>query len=415
VATDRQNFWLHVTEGCFASFGYQMVGGAILLPPLIKTHLGGSPVIIGLMMSFISIGTLFQFFSVRALERIPKKKAVVLFFGFWMRLPLAAIALALWLWGPVWPGRVLVAIVVCRLVMSVSMQINYPPWMDMLGDTVREDWRGRYFGYRQFISALAAFGASGLVLLVLDRWGFPDGYAMLIGAAFLSTMVSWVVYCFVNDTPDEAAKAKEPRHEPFVEYLRTVPRLLSKDRAFRRFLLYILLGTIAGSAGMFRAVAGLETYGLPDKHLGTFIAVGAAGAMAGSLLFGHLGDRYGHKRNLVAASTIMVLCNSLAAFAPTAGLYSVTFFLQGLAMGAFMASFMSYLLERAPAKIRMRYASVQGLLMVPVGLLAPVGAGKLVELSGYDVLFTAAACLQLGAVLVALSLPRRNEMSFEPE
>ena len=96
MVSERKNFWLHVGEGVFASLGMQMVAGALVMPRLVE-KLGGSSTMIGLMMSFMSVGALVQFASIRALERIPKKKLVVLGLGLGMRLPYIGMAAAVFL------------------------------------------------------------------------------------------------------------------------------------------------------------------------------------------------------------------------------------------------------------------------------------------------------------------------------
>jgi MFS family permease len=110
----------------------------------------------------------------------------------------------------------------------------------------------------------------------------------------------------------------------------------------------------------------------------------------------------------------MVLCNAIAALSPGVYVYLVTFALQALSMGAFMASWYSYMLERAPEGSRMRYVSVLGLMLVPAGLLSPILAGQLVEWRGYRVLFGLAAGGQLAGVLTALSLPGRGKDPSAP-
>ena len=416
MVSDRKNFWLHVSEGVFASFGMQLVGGALVMPALIK-KLGGSPTLIGAMMSLMAVGALIQFFSVRAFERIPRKKRLVLQIGLGMRLPYVAMAASVLLWGVSWPVAVLVVIVASRLVMSISGSLNVPPWMDMVGDTIREDWRGRYFGYRLAITCAVTLVAGGALFFMLDEENlpYPGNYSLVILVAFVFTMISWGIYCFVNDTPDDAARRKASRHEPFIEYLLSVPRFIRDDRAFRRFLIYGAVARVAGSAGLYRGNAALEIYGVPDRTVGTFMAIGAPAGIVGALVFARLGDRIGHKKNLVVASTIMVACNWLAASAGSLGAYQITFVLQGLSMGAFSVSWMSYLLGIAPEKVRMRYVSVQGLVMVPFGVLAPILAGQVVERYGYQTLFSVATALQFVGVLMALMLPARGQAISEPE
>ena len=406
MVSDRRNFWLHVAEGAFCSFGMMAVGGQLVIPALIL-RLGGTPRIIGLMASLYGFGALVQFLTVRVLERLPRKKNVVLLLGFFMRIPYIAIAVAVLKWGADGGHQtaVLWIIVGSLLVSTMSMSLLYPAWTDMLGDTLPSGWYGYYFGSRGFITNVAGCAAGFAIYRVIERVAFPLNYGSILLFAFVMVAISWVFYCFVNDTPDEAVAAKESRREPFIEYVKSVPRLVRDDTAFRRYVIYSAIVFTARAASTFRGNAALERFDL-EKELGTFMVLYFASLAVGSLLFPSVAARLGHRRNLLISCVLMVAADLIAALARSPTIYLGTFVFWGLAFGASQVSWMSYVLEQAPARTRMRYVSALSLLRVPVRVAAPLLLGLAIHYHGYAVAFQAGAVLHVVAALTALSLPR---------
>jgi len=410
VVTDRQNFWLHVSEGAFCSFGMMVVGGQLVMPGLIR-ELGGSPHIIGVMGSVFGLSTFVQFLSVRFFERIKSKKWIVQIFGLGMRLPDLLIALALMKWGPTPEMRrfALAAIVASKAVGSFSSALLVPAWMDMLGDTIPQRWHGHYFGYRGAITNVAGCVAGLLIYRWLAWVEFPANFFTMFLFAFGMTMTSWVIYLFVNDTPEEAASRKEVRHEPVIEYVMTIPRLLGGDVAFRRFSVFSTLNFTAMSVMIFSGNAALERFGLDVKNVGYFMTVSFACQLICCLTFPRIAQRIGHRANLVISSLCMVACCAFAAFAPTPGLYYGSFVFWGLSMGISRVSFMSYLLEQAPPETRMRYLSALSVVRAPVRMMGPIAAGAaVVWLGDYVWIFAAAGGVHLLGAIAALRLPRRS-------
>jgi len=407
LVSDRKNFWLHVSEGAFCSFGMMVVGGSLVVPGLIK-ELGGSPQIIGVMGSFFGLSAFIQFLSVRFLERARKKKWVVQLFGLGMRAPNFFIALAVMAWGPN-PELcrfVLAAIIVTKAVGSLSGALLVPAWMDMLGDTIPQRWHGHYFGYRGAITNVVGCATGLLIYRWLDRIEFPTNFFTMFLFAFVMTMISWVIYFFVNDTPDEAARQKEVHHEPVIEYLRTVPRLLRDDVAFRRFSIFSTLNFTAMSVMILVGYAALERFDLHVKNVGYFMTVLYGCQTVCCVLFPNVAQRIGHRANLVISSLSMVACCCFAAFARTPALYYGTFIFWGLSMGISRVSFMSYVLQQAPAETRMRYLSALSVVRSPARILGPLAAGTAAAwLGNYTWVFAAAAGVHLLGALAALSLP----------
>lgn len=142
--------------------------------------------------------------------------------------------------------------------------------------------------------------------------------------------------------------------------------------------------------GYFAVAIGAAFFPADDPVASTLAAFGvfAAGFLArpvGGALFGHIGDRFGRKRALLASVALMAVPTVLIGLLPThaqlgnlAGLLLVVLrLLQGLAVGGEFTTSIVYVVEHAPASHRGRHGSWMEAGAI-AGILFGSAAGTLV-------------------------------------
>jgi putative MFS transporter len=96
------------------------------------------------------------------------------------------------------------------------------------------------------------------------------------------------------------------------------------------------------------------------------------GAIAGSILWGRLGDRYGRRRPLIAGILTFSLATGAAALAPDDGWWFVSIcrFIVGAGVAGVAVIAVPMVLEFTPTRLRTKVTGFVTTAMVPVGILA---------------------------------------------
>jgi MFS transporter, putative metabolite:H+ symporter len=96
------------------------------------------------------------------------------------------------------------------------------------------------------------------------------------------------------------------------------------------------------------------------------------GAIAGSILWGRLGDRYGRRRPLIAGILTFSLATGAAALAPDDGWWFVSIcrFIVGAGVAGVAVVAVPMVLEFTPTRLRTKVTGFVTTAMVPIGILA---------------------------------------------
>ncbi|MCK4374910.1 MAG: hypothetical protein KAX19_06250, partial [Candidatus Brocadiae bacterium] len=143
AAPSTVNFWCHVVEGSFWSFGDALVGLGEVLPVLAVTRLGASNAQLGLMSTVVALSFLAPLFVAPRVEAVRRKKWFILALGLPARVPHLVIVAGLILLGPSAPGACLIVLSLCILAKATAITITIPPWMDLLAETIPPGRTGR--------------------------------------------------------------------------------------------------------------------------------------------------------------------------------------------------------------------------------------------------------------------------------
>jgi MFS family permease len=410
--TRNLNFWLHVSEGTLATFSMEIVSLGVVLPVLAGA-LGASPSALGVVTSIAGFASLGPLLLAPRMEAVRRKKILVLLIGAGMRFPLLVVALALWLLAASAPTLCLGLIAVSYLAIMLAVNVNAPPWMDLLAETIDESLLGRLMGYRHGLSGVISFFLAGPVCAaVIAAFAFPGNYVLLYVVAFAAGFLSWLLFSLVDEIPGHV----RPNDRKSTRiYFRDLLGSVAKDRDYRWLLLYRGISRFAFAAMPFFTLAAVRTYGIGEATAaGVFIPALAAGKIGGNFLFGRVSHRTGHNIILGAGAAVLAAAALLAAFAPSGEWYVAVLFLWGLGSAGRTVSDVPFMTAVAPRGRRVGYISLLMVAVTPFAVTAPLVAGNVMETFGHAPLFLGtAACLLLA--LWPLSLVRPNRPARDPE
>ncbi|MBN1260807.1 MAG: MFS transporter [Anaerolineae bacterium] len=391
----RWNFWFNMLDGIAFWIALGFTASTTVLPLLVR-KLTDSTLVIGLIQVVAQGGWLLpQLFTANAVQRLPRKKPVVVNLGLFLeRLPYWAMTGAILL-APAHPTLSLIILFIAYSWHVLGAGAVATAWQDMIANIFPVERRGRFFGLTSALGT--AMGALSAIiserLLKTQPFPFNFFYNYLLAAIFV--MVSWGFLAFTR----EPVRPVTGERQSTREFWSRLPEIMREDHNFRRFLIARIATSLGGMGIGFLAVAALDRWAVPDHTVALYTFVTMAGQATGNLVFGFLADRFGHIRNLVWGTLVGCLGFILAWLAPSPAWFLPVFFIVGIACGAGFVSGLMVVPEFCTAERRPTYI---GLANTGAGLastVAPLLGTALLSI-GYDALFIGSALFNLLGVIL---------------
>jgi MFS family permease len=403
----RRNFSLNALDGVLFTFGFAFIESASVLPAFVR-RLGASDFLISIIPAAHALGWMTpQVFISNFVERLRRKKPYVLAVGAWERLPFLFVIGVCFLLGNSHPTVLLAVSLGAVFTTAVAFGFVNPAWFDLVAKVTPIRRRGKLSALKMGLGTLLGIGAGWIVAWVLghSQLPFPQNYGWLFVMAFFFMSLSLVSLAFIRE-PVRAFRTKKVKLR---DYLSTLPTILKEDRNFRNFLAATFLQRATIIAVAFYAINALEKFALPDEWVGSFTVSIMFGRLVSTPVFGLLGDRFGHKINMVVGSVAHLAAAIVAMVAPNEWWYLPAFALVSVGFSSNEVSRFNMVVEFCEARRRPTYVALSNSLLGPIGFIALLGGG-LVNVLGYDGLFAIAGSFALASafcMIFAVREPRK--------
>ncbi len=174
----------------------------------------------------------------------------------------------------------------------------------------------------------------------------------------------------------------------------------------------------AHSGPIFHVVSYAMACGLPAMTAVTIYSAEGIAGLAGRLLFGVLGDRFGARRIVVLGLMVQAIGAGAYYFARSAGEFYAVAILFGMAYGGVMPLYAVIAREYFPMRIMGTVFGGAAMISSLGMALGPVAGGWLFDhFGGYGLLYVGSFGVGLAAVAVALAfppLPVRSQQAVQP-
>ncbi len=385
----RWNFTVNLLDGVVFWFGLNLISTRTIMPlflnRLTPSHL---PIAI-LAIIGQSAWALPQLFTANMVEKAPRMKPIAVNLGFFTeRLPLWLLAFSALLAAD-YPRLTVWLVLFFFGWHAFGAGVIATAWQELIARCFPVNKRGFFFGLSNFIGTGIGVVSGGISAAILKDYPFPQNFFYLfLAAAFLITL-SWVFLSLTREPPVPHAAPEQGR--TLTDFLRELPDLLRHDRNYRNYLISTVW-TGLGNMGLgFVTVAALERWSVSDATVGYYTSAMLFGQTIGNLLFGVLGDRYGHKANNAWGGAFLTgVAFLVAMLAPSPAWFYLVFFLLGLALGAWIVSGTMITMEFGTPERRPTYIGLTRTLTGVIGILSPLIGMGLAEV-GYTPLFAASA------------------------
>lgn len=393
----RWNFLVNALDGASFWFGMSFISSTVILP-LFVSHFTNNPILIGLIPFLSTSGYLLpQLFVANWVERAPRKKFFPVTIGFFLeRVPIFLLGPAAYFLATSRPDLALAAFFILYAWHAFGAGIIIVGWQDMIAKIIPVEKRGRFFGITNFIGNGTGIIGALAVPFVLERSDFPTGYVLAFTAASILIFLSWI---FLSMAREPAVPSNKPPVSQ-LDYLRSLPDVLGRDRNFRMYLLSQIVFSLSGMATGFLVVYTVKTWNLPDAQASGFTIALQVGLALSNLFFGFLADRKGHKLSLEICSLLSIIALVLAIVAPNPLWFFLIFFLRGAVNAGTFISGISIVYEFTGVDNRPTYIGLANTIPGIAGGIAPLIGGWLAGAVSYQAMFILAA--DIGATSLAL-------------
>lgn len=396
----RHNFFVNAGESIAWLFGDGFHSVTTIIPAYAAT-LTDSPVVIGLIPALTYAGWFLpQVVIAPYVEQLHKRMPLVRRLGVMERLPFLGMALAV-LWLSRLPENMAVLVFLILIAWrGFSNGLMALPWQELIATVIPTSRRGRFFGYTYFAGQFLGIVGAAVATWILKSWGYPLNYVFIFGIGFLATVLSWILLSLTIE-PTSDSTVPQKRSVPYCQRIAQMQNLLAEDPNFRAFLISRGLSYIGNMAFGFVTVYGLERFHLPDAQVGIFTSIYFASSALGNILWGILGDRYGHKPVLLFAGLFWIAGLVMMFYVSNAIWFSAIFVFMGLSFTGNNVADLSVAMEFGSELNRPTYIGLARTLPGFAVLIAPIAGGLLVKYIGYSALISLSILFTVGG-LVAL-------------
>lgn len=291
-----------IVEGCIANGIYTLTSGAFLVG--YASYLGASDQFNGILVSLPLLTNIIQMFSPIILERLSRRKKLLVSLLIFYRILLGLMVLIPVLTEDKFTRLLLLGIIYFTAYLAAAFQ--NPGTGSWIISLVPENMRGRYFGVRDMCMLASAAALSiimGRVLDILKAYSMEYiGFIVVFSVVFTLIILNFIML----------KRIKEPDFLPFKQKLKLGSMLVMpvKDKNFRKVIFLNLVWNVCAQI----AIPFFSVYMVTGLKLSyTFIMamsiiISAVQAMSAKI-WGRISDKVGWEFTTVTSIGMISICH----------------------------------------------------------------------------------------------------------
>ncbi len=408
----KRNFTFNTFDGIFFFLGMIFLHLENVLPVYIS-KLGGSNFVISLIPVLHNMGIFFPaIFVANYLQSLKRKQPYLLRLGMVQRTPWLIAGCLSFFFADSFPTLIIIVLLSTVFIAAIISGMNIPAFFYFTAKTIPMQTRGKLFALRNMGSYLLGLAAGGLIRYLMSHFDFPRNFSMLLLIGFCFIMLSQLSLALIKEPESEVTT---PRMK-LRDFLKTLPEKLKRNPSFIAFAVGRALYSLAYTSCSYFSVNLVRTYNLNDSEVGIFAIINAATFIIINPLLGFLGDKYGHKTNMIIGSCSLVVGNLVALFSHNYILSLVSISMAAVALSVRIVSGFTMTIEFCEQHEIPTYIGMTGLFAgcasLPIAVL-----GMMANKFNLPVLF--AVCLCVGIVMIVnftffVKEPRKHPEIVKP-
>lgn len=390
--TSRSNFFAFLWHACFLAFAKNFMDIDTVVPSML-IEAGGGAIHVGLMTAITLGGASFtQLFFAPYLSNKPYKKNFLLAGINTRILSLAGLGAILFSFHGEQKSCLLWLIFIFITLFSLAGAFTNISYIDILGKSMRQNRRKKFFSSNQIISGAMVLAGAFLVKRILLWKDFPINYALMffLGAGLL--LVASAGFWNLRETLSSGMKI-----DGFKGLCRILKSEIKKNRKLGYFLGYINTQGIAISFLPFVILYAKEEFSTESGDIGNFLLLKVMGMVFASMLVFFWATRIKYNWLLYTNVAISLMAALIVSLAGGVNFLKCVFVVGGITYSLFTITMGGILLEISDNENRALYTGFAGAGNI-IPAVFPLLGGPFISLFGFRPFFL----FYMGIVSLAL-------------
>ena len=390
----KHNFFAFLWHTAFLALASSFMDVDTIIPSmLIKA--GGTPIHLGILTAIMLGGAmLFQLVFANYLSNKKYKKSSLILAVNLRVLSLLSLAFLFYKSTTLGGDLIIFLIFIFISIFSFSGSYANVSYVDILGKSVLQHMRKKFFTSQQIVSSAGVFISALIVRKLLKYYDYPLNYSVLFLIAgillFIATAGFWSI---------KEQKSKVQIKRSLWQFFAMIPSEIRKNKNLKYYLLIINSMGLGLSILPFIILFAKENFGLTFEMIGNFLLFRTLGMLIAGLVLFKFSEKLQYKSLLrlclILGSAIPLI--SLA-FSDNLILYQFIFILSGIFVAIYKVSINGVLLEISNNDNRAIYAGISGAGNILTALF-PLFAGVLISAFGFHYVFAGVVILILSSYI----------------
>ncbi len=350
-------------------------------------NLGASTFEIGLANALVSIGAFISqpIFAEKVMNLSYKLKTFVKIL-FIQRIFFLAFVMTIPLFSESHPQLMVVLFLICWAIFNVFVGSYNPFYMSLFAKMIAEQHMGRLRGYSGGFGNLLALGSAYATGVILRDVQFPYNYTIIFALGVIFLLLDVLNFSLMKEKPDQVTKISMN----YFQYFRSIPALLREDSRFKRMVIGFSFMVVSQVSLAYYVLYAVRAFDAQASQVALFTALTGVINIIGSVLFGILADKYGHRFILLISSA----CGGAAGFLVfgVEQLWAVfaAFALTNLSLSGYNLSSGILIIENVQREKLPMCVSVNAMITLVVSSVVTMGSSFLVDWISFQSVFLVA-------------------------
>ncbi len=339
--------------------------------PSMLHEMGGPGWAVSLSSALFILGfTWPQILSAIWVERMRRMKPLIMTLGVIQRLPYLATGLFLIFYGEAYPNLALYVAFATPFLMSSLGGFQGAAYFELISRMIPIRRNASMWAIRNLMMAGSGIAAGFIIKELLDSYPGSTGYGILHIITFSMMLISIGLLSQVTETNIPEVAKQDP--VCFRSGFQVFFRQWRENPSLGRFVITRMLFMMIFVLIPFLSVQAIDKTGQPASLVGIMVTAQMIGYIAGNLISGYLGDRFGTKKPLLLGRLLMITGILMAPFSTQVWQFLYIFLCLGIGLSTAQVGELTMVFDFAPAHRRKFFFAVMALLIVPGVLSASV-------------------------------------------
>lgn len=409
--TDKRNYLLLFLDPILYVSAMAFLSINAVIPNFLN-ELGASAFQISLASALAAIGTLVSqpIFAQIAMS-LPVKSQVFAKLLAVQRFSLLAYVLAIPFISRHNPMLAVVLFLLFWGIFNLFVGCNSPFYMSILSKVVPDNQWGRLVGFADAAGNLTALGSAFVIGLLLKNMIFPYNYTWIFGIGLALLLLNACCFALIKEKPEKVQK--QPIN--YFKYIAEIPHALKTQKEFAVSVLGNSFLVVSNIALAFYSLAAIRIYDAGSEQVALFAGIGIIVNIFGSILFGMIGDRVGHRYVLAIASFLSMSASVIVLTIPSLTAINVGFALSSLSLGGYNIGNGINIMDHCPKDQVPLYISINIMITLTASSLVTLMAGAVIDIFSFTPLFIFTGACGMAAFITFFRFNRASKSALKTD